>query len=139
MKLITRELVLKGDLGIHGNLFGGKMVSWLDKAGAIEATRLCESNSMVTAEMEGVKFLKKVRENTQVWIYGEPVSIGQTSIVLELEARKYNVHTGVEKLVCKTRVIFVRIDKEDGDKRPIGTGARTKVIELLKEKEQDEK
>lgn len=51
MELITRELILKGDLGIHGNLFGGKMMSFLDKAGAIMATSLCESNSMVTGEM----------------------------------------------------------------------------------------
>jgi acyl-CoA thioesterase YciA len=135
MDLITRELVLKGDLGIHGNLFGGKMMSFLDKAGAILATNLCESNSMVTAEMEGIKFLKKVRENTQVCIYGKPVVVGKTSIVLELEARKYNVHTFEEKLVCKTRAIFVRIDREDGNKRPLGVGAKAKIEKLIKERE----
>lgn len=41
MKLIIRELRLRNDLGVHGNLFGGCMLSWLDKAAAIEATRLC--------------------------------------------------------------------------------------------------
>jgi len=138
MRLITRELVLKSDLGVHGNLFGGRMMSFLDKAGAIEATRLCESNSMVTAEMEGIKFLKKVRENTQVYIYGKPVTVGRTSIVLDLEARKYNVHTDVEKLVCKTRVVFVRIDREDGNKRPLGIGARAKIEKIIKEQENGE-
>ncbi len=136
MELITRELCLRKDLGIHGNLFGGVMMSWLDKAGVIEATRLCQSNSMVTAEMEGVKFLKKVRENTQVWIYGEAESIGKTSIVIKLEARKYNVYTGEEKLVCKTRAIFVRIDREEGGKRPIGTGAKTDINKLIKDRDE---
>ena len=70
MELITREICLRNDLGIHGNLFGGTMMSWLDKAGAIEATRLCQSNKMVTAEMKATKFIRKVRENQQVWIYG---------------------------------------------------------------------
>jgi acyl-CoA thioesterase YciA len=135
MKLITRELCLRKDLGIHGNLFGGVMMSWLDKAGAIAATSLCESSSMVTAEMESIKFLKKVRENTQVNIYGEPVSVGKTSIVIALEARKYNVHTGVEKLVCKTNAIFVRIDREEGDKRPLGHAAKAKVEKEIKERE----
>jgi len=135
MELITRELVLKSDLGIHGNLFGGRMMSFLDKAGAIEATRLCQSNSMVTAEMEGIKFLKKVRENTQVWIYGKAESIGKTSIVIKLEARKYNVHTGTEKLVCETKAVFVRIDREEGIKRPIGTGARIEIEKFIKERE----
>lgn len=64
MRLITRELVLRSDLGIHGNLFGGTMMCFLDKAAAIEATRLCQSNKMVTAEMEGVKFIRKVKRKT---------------------------------------------------------------------------
>jgi len=138
MELITRELCLIKDLGIHGNLFGGVMMSWLDKAGAIAATSLCESSSMVTGEMEGIKFLKKVRENTQVNIYGEPVSVGKTSIVLSLEARKYNVHTGVEKMVCKTKAIFVRIDREEGDKRPLGSSAKAKVEKIIKDRENAE-
>jgi acyl-CoA thioesterase YciA len=137
MKLITRELCLRNDLGIHGNLFGGTMMSWLDKAGAIEATRLCQSNKMVTAEMEGIKFIRKVRENQQVWIYGEVESIGTTSIVLRLEARKYNVYTGEEKLVCKTKAIFVRID-EEGNKRPLGFGARLEIEKEIKENNEKE-
>jgi acyl-CoA thioesterase YciA len=136
MELITRELCLRKDLGIHGNLFGGVMMSWLDKAGAIMATSLCESSSMVTGEMEGIKFLKKVRENTQVNVYGEAVSVGKTSIVIALEARKYNVHTGVEKTVCKTNAVFVRIDRQDGEKRPLGSGAKAKIEKLIKDRDE---
>lgn len=136
MKLITREICLRNDLGIHGNLFGGTMMSWLDKAGVIEATRLCQSNKMVTAEMEGIKFIRKVRENQQVWIYGDVDSFGKTSIVINLEARKYNVYTGEEKLVCKTRAIFVRIDDE-GEKRPLGEGAKAEIEAILKNKKDE--
>jgi acyl-CoA thioesterase YciA len=130
MKLITRELVLRSDLGTHGNLFGGTMVSFLDKAAAIEATRLCQSSKMVTAEIEAVKFLKKVKENQQVWIYGEVDSIGRTSIVLNLEARKYNIYTREESVVCRTKVVFVRVD-DDGNKRPIGVGARIEIEKII--------
>lgn len=133
MRLITRELCLRKDLGIHGNLFGGIMMSWLDKAAAIESTRLCQSNKLVTAEMESVKFIRKVRENQQVWIYGDVEKIGKTSVVINLEARKYNVYTKEEKLVCKTRAIFVRIDDE-GEKRPIGEGARKEIEDYIKSK-----
>jgi len=130
MKLITRELCLRKDLGVHGNLFGGTILSWLDKAAAIEATRLCQSSKMVTAEMEAVKFVRKVKENQQVWIYGDIESVGNTSIVLRLEARKYNVYTGIEKLVCQTKVVFVRID-EEGEKRPIGEGAKIEIKKIM--------
>lgn len=131
MEIITREVCLTKNLGIHKNLFGGDMMSWLDKAGAILATQLCESSKMVTGVIEEIKFIRKVKENTQVWIYGEVESIGTSSIKLNIEARKYNVYTGVEKLVCSTKMVFVRID-EDGDKRPLGDGARLKIEKILK-------
>jgi acyl-CoA thioesterase YciA len=134
MELITREICLRKDLGIHGNLFGGIMMSWLDKAGAIMATRLCQSSKMVTGVIEEIKFLRKVKENTQVCIYGEVEAVGKTSIVLKLEARKYNVYTKEEKVVCTTQMVFVRID-DDGEKRPLGDGARQFIENLLKEKE----
>lgn len=133
MELITRELVLRKDLGVHGNLFGGTMLSWLDKAGAIKATELCQSSKMVTAEMEAVKFVEKVKENQQVWIYGDVNSIGNTSIVLNLEARKHNIYTGQESLVCKTKVVFVRIDDE-GNKRPLGEGAKLQINKIIQGK-----
>lgn len=130
MELITREICLIKDLGIHGNLFGGIMMSWLDKAGAIYATQLCQSSKMVTSLIEEVKFVRKVKENTQVCIYGEVESIGNTSIVLRIEARKYNVYTKIEKLVCSTRMVFVRID-DDGEKRPLGSGARQDIFKII--------
>ena len=34
MDLISTHAVKKSDLGFHGNLFGGKLLSWLDAAGA---------------------------------------------------------------------------------------------------------
>lgn len=132
MELITREICLRKDLGIHGNLFGGVMMSWLDKAGAIYATQLCQSSKMVTAVIEEVKFVRRVKENTEVCIYGSVDSIGTSSIVLNIEARKYNVYTKVEKVVCTTKMVFVRID-DDGEKRPLGEGARKDIEEKIKE------
>ena len=34
MTLISTHPVKKGDLGFHGNLFGGKLLAWCDAAGA---------------------------------------------------------------------------------------------------------
>ena len=132
MELITREICLRKDLGIHGNLFGGVMMSWLDKAGAILSTRMCQSSKMVTGVIEEIKFVRKVKENTQVCIYGEVVDVGSTSIVIKLEARKYNVYTKAEKVVCTTKMVFVRID-DDGEKRPLGDGARRSIEKIIKE------
>ena len=34
MKYITQHPIKKSDLGFHGNLFGGKLLAWLDAAAA---------------------------------------------------------------------------------------------------------
>lgn len=132
MELITREICLRKDLGIHGNLFGGVMMSWLDKAGAIYSTQLCQSSRMVTGVIEEIKFIRNVKENTQVGIYGSVASLGNSSIVINIEARKYNVYTKEEENVCTTRMVFIRID-DDGKKRPLGEGAKRYIQEKIEE------
>ena len=34
MKYITQHPIKKSDLGFHGNLFGGKLLAWLDAKAA---------------------------------------------------------------------------------------------------------
>jgi len=34
MKHITTHPIKKSDLGFHGNLFGGKLLAWMDAAAA---------------------------------------------------------------------------------------------------------
>ena len=38
MELISTHPVKKSDLGFHGNLFGGKLLAWVDAAGAAFAS-----------------------------------------------------------------------------------------------------
>ena len=52
---------MEKDLGVHGNLFGGIMLSWLDEAAATMAYEVCRSPSMVTLKIEEVLFGKPVK------------------------------------------------------------------------------
>jgi acyl-CoA thioesterase YciA len=54
--------------------------------------------------------------------------MGTTSIALNIEARRYNVYTTEEDIVCSTQVVFVRID-ENGEKIPIAGEVRKKFNE----------
>jgi acyl-CoA thioesterase YciA len=54
----------------------------------------------------------------QIRIYGEVQKMGKTSITLKIEARKYNVYSQEEVVVCTTNIVFVRID-EAGEPIPI--------------------
>ncbi len=106
------------DLGVHGNLFGGNMLSWIDEAGASLAYKVCQSANMVTVKLEEVVFKKAVKEGMLIHIYGKVESIGNTSIRMLMEARKYNVYTGEEEPVTTTKITFVHIDPQ-GNPIPI--------------------
>jgi acyl-CoA thioesterase YciA len=125
MKLITKRIVLGSDIGIHGNLFGGTLMAWLDEAAAAFATEYCYTPNMVTLRVGELIFKKPLKAGHHVRIYGRVQSLGNTSIALELEARKYSLYSGEETLVCSTNTTFVWID-DDGTPTAIGETVRKK-------------
>ena len=129
MEKLGIKLCMGKDIGVHGNLFGGIMLSWLDETAATWACSICQNPNMVTVKIDETNFEKPVKVGNQVNIYGEVQKMGRTSVTLYVEARSYNFYTGVEKLVCSTIFIFVRID-ENGEAIPIGEEVRKQYEHL---------
>ncbi len=119
MKLLTKRIVMTRDIGIHGNLFGGTLMSWIDEAAAAYATEYCYTPNMVTVHVGELIFKKPLKAGQHVRIYGEVYKLGETSITLKIEAKKFNVYSSEETIVCTTTITFVRID-DDGTPTPIG-------------------
>lgn len=111
------------DLGVQGYLFGGIMLSWIDESAGTLAAAVCRSPYVVTVKIEEVIFKKAVKVGYQIRIYGSVEEIGNSSIRLYVEARKYNVETQEEDVVCYTRITFVKIDKT-GKPSPISEEVR---------------
>jgi acyl-CoA thioesterase YciA len=128
MELITTHPVKKSDLGFHKNLFGGKLLAWIDAAGAAFAAQVCDTPRMVTIAIDKCIFKKPAREGQMLKIYGEVAKIGTTSITLTLEARAHNVYTGLQSVVLSTNIKFVRID-EDGNPIPLSERIKTKLAD----------
>jgi acyl-CoA thioesterase YciA len=125
MELITTHPIKKSDLGFHANLFGGKLLAWLDAAGAAFAMQTCDTPRMVTIKIDECLFKKPAKEGQMIKIYGDVKSIGNTSINLYLEARAHNVYSGQQSIILSTNITFVRID-ENGDSIPISDRVRSK-------------
>lgn len=128
MEILTTKICMTSDLGVHGNLFGGTMMSYLDESAAAYACQLCDTPRMVTVKIEEVVFKLPVKVGNILKIYGEVDKIGKTSITLKLEARRHNVYTGQQKMVCSTRMVFVRIDDE-GNPVPISDRVKNRYYE----------
>ena len=125
MKYITQHPIKKSDLGFHGNLFGGKLLAWIDAAAAGFAAEYYDTPRMVTKCIDKCIFNKPAREGQLLKIYGKVEKIGTTSIDLKLEARSHNVYNGKQNIILATNIIFVRID-EMGDAIPISERVRNK-------------
>ena len=125
MDLITTYFCKASQVGYHGNLFGGRMLAWLDEAGAAYAAQCCDTPRMVTKHISAVTFEKPVRPGQIIKIYGEVLKVGNTSITLRLEARRHSVYNGTQKTVCTIQMIFDRIDG-DGEAIPISPKVKNK-------------
>jgi acyl-CoA thioesterase YciA len=131
MELITTKTVLASEMGVSNNLFGGVMLSWLDLSGAAYAAQICDSPRLVTKKFEEVIFEKPVKIGNLIKIYGEVVKFGNTSVTVKLEARKHNVETGQQQLVCSTVVVFVKIN-DDGEPVPVSDRVKVRYKERYK-------
>ena len=126
MELLNTHPVKKSDLGFHGNLFGGKLLAWLDASAAAYAAQFCDTPRMVTISIDKCVFKKPAKEGQLLKIYGVVEKIGTTSITLKLEARSHNVYNGRQTVILSTNIAFVRVD-EQGDAIPISDRVRKKM------------
>lgn len=134
MELITTHPIKKSDLGFHGNLFGGKLLAWLDAAAVAYAMQLCDTPRMVTVSIDKCVFEKPSKEGQLLKIFGYPSAIGNTSVTLYIEARSHNVRNGKQLVVLKTHTKFVYID-EDGNPLPLKEKSVKRINEMLKKLE----
>ncbi len=125
MRHITTHPIKKSDLGFHGNLFGGKLLAWLDAAAAGYASEVCDTPRMVTKSIDKCVFNKPAKEGQLIKMYGRIDNIKNTSLTLYLEARAHNVYNGKQSIILATNITFVRID-EIGDAIPISRRIKNK-------------
>ena len=134
MNLISTHVCKTQNVGFHGNLFGGVMLSWLDEAGAAFAAEMCGTPRMVTVKISEVIFRKPVRPGQIIKIYGEVAKFGNSSVTIKLEARRHSPYNASQKIVCTTDMTFVRIDG-DGEPVPINELVKKSFKEIENEKD----
>jgi acyl-CoA hydrolase len=130
MELLNTHPIKKSDLGFHGNLFGGKLLSWIDAYAAGYSMQLCDTPRMVTVSIDQCNFEKPAKESQLLKIYGYPRKVGNSSMTLYMEARAHNVYSGKQDLVLKTHITFVQID-EGGNPIPLGEKAKRRIMSMI--------
>ena len=125
MELVSTHPIKKSDLGFHANLFGGKLLAWLDASAAAYAMQVCDTPRMVTVKIDECIFKKAAKEGQMIKMYADVAEVGNTSITLYMEARSHNVYSGKQSIILSTKIKFVRID-ENNDPIPISERVKSK-------------
>src|SRR5882762_1023413 len=83
-ELAARILAMPADTNPSGDIFGGWIMSMMDAAGAITATRHAGTR-VVTVAATDMAFLRPVKVGDVVCCYTDAAEIGRTSISLHIE------------------------------------------------------
>jgi acyl-CoA hydrolase len=112
------EMVLPNDTNILGNLLGGRLLHWIDIAGALAATRHCES-LVATVLMNPVEFKHPIKLGSIVVLTSYVVWTGNTSVEIAVEVHDENPLTRTRVFVNKVYLTFVALDKDGRKQRAI--------------------
>jgi acyl-CoA hydrolase len=123
------ELVLPNDTNIQGSLLGGRLMHWIDVAGAMAASR--HSNKVVaTVALDSLDFRHPSRMGELVILKAKLTWVGTTSMEVTVKAFAENIKSGNIILTNKAYITFVALDDD---------GQPTKVPKLNPETEEERK
>ena len=105
------ELVLPNDTNLLGNLLGGKMMHWIDIAGAMAASRH-SNTAVVTACVDSLDFRYPVRVGELVMLNAKLTWVGRTSMEVKVKVYTENIKTGETFLTNKAYITYVALDDE---------------------------
>lgn len=114
---VNTEVVLPNDTNHVGNLFGGKLMQWVDITAAIAAQRHC-GRVVVTASINHVSFDNPIKQNSIVTLEAKVSRAFNTSMEVFVDVSVENPVTG-EKTKCNEAILtFVAID-QNGSPLPV--------------------
>ena len=111
----TRHLVKYPDCNATTNLFGGKLLAWIDEGLAIHASKHMHSDMIVTAHFGEMNFEVPTPLRSIVTIYGKVTKEGETSLTVHGIATKRNMSGVDEIVIADTELVFVSVG---ADMRP---------------------
>ncbi len=128
-QVIMSELVLPNDTNTLGNLMGGRLMHWMDIAGAICSQKHC-NGPVVTASVDNVSFANPIKLGNVLTIEAKVSRSFNTSMEIYLRIHGEDMATQHKYLSNEAYMTFVALDS---------AGKPRKVPELVPETESEKK
>src|SRR5689334_16898605 len=123
------EIVLPNDANPLGNLLGGRLMHWIDLAGALAAHRHSRAYA-VTASIDHLDFVTPVHVGDMVILQSSVNRAFHTSMEVGVRAIVENYISGTHRHVSSAYLTFVAVDK---------SGRRLPVPPLIPETEEEKR
>lgn len=117
------EIILPNDTNTLGNLLGGRLMHFIDLAGAMAAYRHSRTH-VVTAAMDHIDFIRPVHLGDLLTLRSSVNRAFSTSMEVGVKVWAENTRTGCISHVASAYLVFVAIDNE---------GHRLRIPEALPE------
>jgi len=111
------KIVMPGQANAVGTLFGGVVLAMMDEAAAIVALRHARK-PVVTVHIDNVDFKAPIYQGEAVEVTARLVSVGRTSMKIDLDAHGENLQTGARRYCTSAEFVFVAIGP-DGRPTPV--------------------
>jgi acyl-CoA hydrolase len=111
------EIVLPNDANALGSLLGGRLMHWIDLAGAMAAHRHCRQY-VVTASIDHLDFLVPVKVGDLVILRSSVNRVFRSSMEVGVKAWVENYIADTRQHVSSAHLTFVAVDRE-GRRLPV--------------------
>jgi acyl-CoA hydrolase len=138
----TVQLVLPGLTNVHGTVFGGILMQWIDIAAAIAASRH-SGEPVVTASMDRLHFLRPVRLGGVVVVQSQVNFVARTSMEVGVRVYVEDRRTRAREQTTRAYLTMVAVDDQgrpvpvpplepenDEDRRRMAEGQRRREVRL---------
>ncbi|MBM3568231.1 MAG: acyl-CoA thioesterase [Alphaproteobacteria bacterium] len=117
---VIRAVPMFSDLNANGDVFGGWVLSQMDVAGGVVASRRAQGR-VVTVAVAAMKFHRPIRLGDVVSIYATIERVGRTSISVRMDTIVRRRLELDEIQVTEGTYVYVAID-DKGQPRPVAPG-----------------
>jgi len=111
------EMVLPPDTNYHGTVFGGRVLQWIDIAGAIASQRHCH-RKVVTASIDDMHFVIPINLGDTVVLKASINYVGRTSMEVGVRVEREPPTADRREHAATAYLTYVGLD-EDGKPTPV--------------------
>ena len=111
-EVIMHELVLPNETNAHGNIFGGKVMYYMDMCAAMSAYKHARK-SVVTASVDRLNFLAPAKMGDILILKSLVNYVSKTSMEVCVKIESENPITGKIKHTASAHLTFVALDKHN--------------------------